>query len=120
MIFLFFHFKFGGKTSLPGQAHLGQLSAQKEFLEAGERGWELRIYSRNTVSEASEPGQQGAATQVCFLLQPQLKLALGGLPHAQDMEKGLSGFGMAPFRDVHELVQSWRRVCHPMVFSTPL
>lgn len=114
----FFPFKFGGKTFLPSQDHMCQFSAQKEFLDAGERGWELKIYSRSAISEVSEPGWQGTVTQAGFLLQPQLKPALGGLPQVRETERGLSGFGTAPFREVHRLVQSWRHVCHPMVFST--
>lgn len=115
----FFPFKFGGKTFLASQDHMCQFSAQKAFLDARERGRELQIYSRSAISEVSELGWQGAATQACFLLQPQLKPASGGLPQVRETERGLSSFRTAPFRELRRLVKRWRHACHPMVFSTP-
>lgn len=88
--FFFFPFKFGGKTFLPGQDQMCQVAAQKEFLDAGEGGWELKIYGRSAIPEVSELGGQGAATQARSLLQPQLKPASGGLPHGREAGRGLS------------------------------
>lgn len=67
-----------------------QVSAQKEFLDAGEGGRELKIYGRSAIPEVSELGGQGAATQARSLLRPQLKPASGGLPHGREAGRGLS------------------------------
>lgn len=53
--FLFFLFKFGGKTFFTSQ-DICQFSARKEFLDAGGGGgWKLKIYGQSAISDPAEP-----------------------------------------------------------------